>query len=113
MLSGLRRRGPRLDARLPAFFRAGSVSLAILARSSGDMGTGDVGECLSFLRCRLYGVVCTAELRDGLLDVYHALSTRKAADRQPTGMGAMTEWMDIVKIVVDRFSLVLKERATS
>ena len=63
----------------------------------------------------MYGVVCTAELRDGLLDVdvYHALSTRKAADRQPTGMGAMTEWMDIVKIVVDRYGLVLKECATS
>ncbi|KAL1760173.1 flavoprotein [Schizophyllum commune] len=29
------------------------------------------------------------------------------------GMGAMTEWIDIVKIVVDRFGLVLKERATS
>ncbi|KAL1719027.1 flavoprotein [Schizophyllum commune] len=27
------------------------------------------------------------------------------------GMGAMTEWMDIVKIVVDRFGLVLKEPA--
>ncbi|KAI5827624.1 flavoprotein [Schizophyllum commune Tattone D] len=29
------------------------------------------------------------------------------------GMGAMTEWMDIVKIVVDRFGLVLKEPAAS
>ncbi|KAI5897169.1 flavoprotein [Schizophyllum commune H4-8] len=29
------------------------------------------------------------------------------------GMGAMTEWMEIVKLVVDRFGLVLKGPATS
>ena len=89
------------------------VGYEVVGPIGKNLACGDVGEWLSFLYGVVCMVLCTAELRDGLLDVYHALSTRKAADRQPVGMGAMTEWMDIVKIVVDRFGLVLEERATS